>query len=57
MQTVLDCGPATAAAVDDWIAVGTRSGLVLVFDVTQTLRWYLETADVAAAGDEPRQSR
>ncbi len=54
---MLDCGPATAAAVDDWIAVGTRSGLVLVFDVTQTLRWYLETADVAAAGDEPRQSR
>lgn len=29
-----------------WIGIGTKSGLVLVFDVSQNLKWFLNTIDV-----------
>ena len=45
-QAKLNSKQATAITVSNWIAVGTKSGLVLVFDVTQTLKWFLETSDV-----------
>lgn len=37
---------ATCLTVSTWIGIGTRNGLVLVFDVTQNLKWFLDTLDV-----------
>lgn len=45
-QAKLRAGPATAVTVSTWIAVGTKNGLVLIFDVSQSLKWFIDLADV-----------
>lgn len=45
-QAKLKSKEATCLTVSTWIGIGTRNGLVLVFDVTQNLKWFLDTLDV-----------
>ena len=51
-QSKLKCKAATCLTVSSWIAVGTQNGLVLVFDITQNLKWYLDTLDVLGGKEE-----
>lgn len=46
IQAKLKSKEATCLTVSTWIGIGTRNGLVLVFDVTQNLKWFLDTLDV-----------
>ena len=45
-QAKLKSKEATCMTVSTWIGIGTRNGLVLVFDITQNLKWFLDTLDV-----------
>ena len=45
---------ATCATVSTWIGIGTKSGLVLVFDVSQNLKWFLNTIDVLGTKNSTR---